>query len=176
MRRLTVVFAVMVLLASVLGSAAPAWANDGKRRHDRRERIEPRRGQVEQRHGAFSEDRRGRSMGGTRRDFNPDRRDGFNPDRRDRSDWRWRDRSDWQWRDRFPGHRPAPFYGHRRGYFVVIPRDVVVFYPGWFTVLRPVYYDDVILLPHRRYRVIERDLDRFLIIFDTGNLTIVLRG
>ena len=59
---------------------------------------------------------------------------------------------------------------------MVIPRDVVVVYPGWFTVLRPVYYHDVVLLPHRRYRVIERDLDSFLIIFDTGNLTIVLRG
>jgi len=180
MRRLTVVFAVMVLLASVLGSAAPAWAKDGKRRHERRDRIEHRRGQIEHRRGAFSEDGRGRSMGGARRDFIPDRRDefrgGFDGRWRDRPDGRWRDRSDWQWRDRFPGHRPPPFYGHRPGYFIVIPRDIVVFYLGWFIVLHPVYYDDVVLLPHRRYRVIERDLDSFLIIFDTGNLTIVLRG
>jgi hypothetical protein len=58
----------------------------------------------------------------------------------------------------------------------VVPRDVAVFYPGWLVVLAPVYFDGIVLLPHRRYRIIERDLDNFLIIFDTGNVTIILRG
>jgi hypothetical protein len=176
---MTVVLLMAALLVSVLGSAAPAWANDGKRKHDRRDRVERRRWQLEQRRGAFAPDRRERFRGG----FNG-RGGGFITDRperpdwrwRDRDDWRWRNRGDWRWRDRADWRWRDRGDWRWRGPFVVVPHDTVLFYPGWLVVLRPVYFDGIVLLPHRRYRVIERDLDSFLIIFDTGNLTIVLRG
>jgi hypothetical protein len=152
---MTVIFLMAALLVSVLGSAAPALANDGRRKQDRRDRIERRRWQLERPRGGLMPDRRIEFRGGF-----DGRGGGFIPDRPDRPDWRWRERDDWRW----------------RGPVVVVPRDVAVFYPGWLVVLAPVYFDGIVLLPHRRYRIIERDLDSFLIIFDTGNVTINLRG
>lgn len=149
MRRMAVVLLMAALLVSVLGSAAPAWANDGgKRKHDRRDRIERRRWQFDRGRGAFAPDRRDRLRGGF-----DGRGGGFIPDRRERPDWRRRDRSDWRWRDR--GNRRWRDRGDWRWRdradwrwrrpFVVVPRDVVVFYPGWLVVLHPVYFDGIVL-------------------------------
>lgn len=174
MRRMTVVLLVAFVLASVFGAAAPAQANDD-RRGPKRDRFVER----DHRRGQFA------APGYSARY------------RRGAVDWRgpyayggygrgglgggWRDPYIGYGRDRY---RHDYYYGRPRGYydgyrhprFVVVPRHLVAVYPEYVTVVQPVVYDDVVLLPRYRYRVLERHRDQFLLIFGTGNLTVILRG
>ena len=78
--------------------------------------------------------------------------------------------------DYYYGRPRGHFDGYRPSRFIVVPRRFVAVYPEYVTVVQPVIYDDVILLPRYRYRVLERHRDQFLLIFGTGNLTVILRG
>jgi hypothetical protein len=147
MRRMTGVLLVVFFLATVLGTAAPALAKDGRREHKRDRFIG--RGYW---YGQFAGYRRGYSAGYPRGGF------------------------DGRWRDPYIGYQRDYFDGYRRSRFIVIPRNVVAIYPEYVTVVRPVVYDDVVLLPRYQYRVLERYPDHFLLIFGTGNLTVILRG
>ena len=156
MRRMTVVLLVVFFLASVLGAVAPVQANDDRHGHKRDRLVERdhRRGQFAAR-GYYGGYRRG-AVG-------------------------WRDPYIGYGRDRYRhdyyyGRPRGHFDGYRPSRFIVVPRRFVAVYPEYVTVVQPVIYDDVILLPRYRYRVLERHRDQFLLIFGTGNLTVILRG
>lgn len=166
MRRMTVVLLVVFLLATLFGAAAPASAKEGRRGHKRDRFVER-----DHRRGQFAA---------------PGYSTGY---RRGAVDWRGpyaysgygRGGLGGGWRDRY---RHDDYYGRPRGYydgyrhsrFVVVPRHLVAVYPEYVTVVQPVVYDDVVLLPRYRYRVLEQHRDQFLLIFGTGNLTVILRG
>ena len=75
----------------------------------------------------------------------------------------------------YPGYGRVP-YGYRYPRAIYVPGDIFYAYPAYVTVVRPVIYEDVVLVPGYRYRVIERHRDRFVLIFGTGALTVILRG
>jgi len=178
MRRLTVVLLVVFFLASVLGAAAPAQANDDRRGPKRGRFVERdyRRGQFAAR--GYSG---GYSTGHQRGVVDWRGRDAYDRYGRGALGGGWRDPYIGYGRDRY---RHDYYYGRPRGYFdgyrpsrfIVVPRHLVAVYPEYVTVVQPVVYDDVVLLPRYRYRVLERHQDQFLLIFGTGNLTVILRG
>jgi hypothetical protein len=157
---------MVFVLAAVLGAAAPASAKDKRDRRDRsgewnqwnyrhpRAPIGRWTYPVPPRYGRPAYDR-----------------PAYDRHRRDTDPYRG-------------AYRPYPyvgygyknFYGYRHPRSIVVPRHVFVWYPDYVTVVQPVVYNDVVLLPHHRYRVVERYPDRFLLIFGTGNLTVILRG
>jgi len=162
MRRMTVVLLVVFLLASVFGAAAPAQANDD-RRGQKRDRFVGR----DHRRGQFAA--RGYSAGYQRGAVDYI---GYGRDRYRYDYYYGRPRSYFD----YYGRPRSYFDGYRHSRFIVVPRHLVAVYPEYVTVVQPVVYDDVVLLPRYRYRVIERHRDQFLLIFGTGNLTVILRG
>ena len=147
MRRMTVVLLFVFVLAAVFGAAAPASA---KNRHDRGDRF------MGYRCGYPATCGRGGFYG------------------------QWRDPYVYRGAYRgnalgYPGYGRAP-YGYRYPRAIYVPGDIFYAYPAYVTVVRPVIYEDVVLVPGYRYRVIERHRDRFVLIFGTGSLTVILRG
>ena len=174
MRRITVVLLMVFVLAAILGAAAPASAKDRRDRRDRISEWNYRRPGGPVHRWAYATYRGpshpypymgyGTSYGnrpgygyGSSYAYAPNYGYGYG-------------------QYGYGGYGQNTSYRYRHPRSIYVPRSVFVAYPDYVTVVQPVVYEDVVLVPQYRYRVIERYPDRFLLIFGTGALTVILRG